>query len=211
MIGPRRSATITTSGARSSSTARPSLDQGLLIKTAAIPQQPPRHRAGRVHRCALASAGQVPPEPFNVIRAVVERELGKPLQAVFSEFDETAGGRGVAGAGAPCRPPRWPRRRRQGAVPRHRSPGRHRPEEHRTLRRHPQPPRPHLDFRFIADEMARMIPQELDFVNEGHNSEVIAANFAGVQDIVGSGDLLGVHHPARTHDGVRRRRQGHRR
>lgn len=29
----------------------------------------------------------VPPKPFDVIREVVERELGKPLDAVFSEFD----------------------------------------------------------------------------------------------------------------------------
>ena len=29
----------------------------------------------------------VPPKPFDVVRAVVERELAKPLDAVFSEFD----------------------------------------------------------------------------------------------------------------------------
>jgi predicted unusual protein kinase regulating ubiquinone biosynthesis (AarF/ABC1/UbiB family) len=29
----------------------------------------------------------VPPKPFDVVRGVVERELGKPLDAVFSEFD----------------------------------------------------------------------------------------------------------------------------
>jgi predicted unusual protein kinase regulating ubiquinone biosynthesis (AarF/ABC1/UbiB family) len=31
----------------------------------------------------------VPPQPFEVIRAAVERELGKPLDATFSEFEET--------------------------------------------------------------------------------------------------------------------------
>lgn len=31
----------------------------------------------------------VPPKPFEVVREVVERELGKPLDAVFSDFDET--------------------------------------------------------------------------------------------------------------------------
>jgi predicted unusual protein kinase regulating ubiquinone biosynthesis (AarF/ABC1/UbiB family) len=30
----------------------------------------------------------VPPQPFHVIRAAVESELGKPLSAVFAEFDE---------------------------------------------------------------------------------------------------------------------------
>jgi ubiquinone biosynthesis protein len=29
----------------------------------------------------------VPPQPFEVVRAVVERELGKPLDAIFSEFE----------------------------------------------------------------------------------------------------------------------------
>jgi len=36
----------------------------------------------------------------------------------------------------------------------------------------------------MGDEMGRMIPKELDFINEGHNAETIAANFAGVEDIV---------------------------
>ncbi len=31
----------------------------------------------------------VPPKPFEVVRDVVEGELGKPIDAVFSEFDET--------------------------------------------------------------------------------------------------------------------------
>ena len=33
-----------------------------------------------------------------------------------------------------------------------------------------------LDFRFIAEEMANMIPRELDFINEGHNAEAIESN-----------------------------------
>jgi ubiquinone biosynthesis protein len=32
----------------------------------------------------------VPPKPFPVVRTIVEAELGKPMDAVFSEFDETA-------------------------------------------------------------------------------------------------------------------------
>ncbi len=31
----------------------------------------------------------VPPKPFDIVRQVVESELGKPMDAVFSEFDET--------------------------------------------------------------------------------------------------------------------------
>jgi predicted unusual protein kinase regulating ubiquinone biosynthesis (AarF/ABC1/UbiB family) len=41
-----------------------------------------------------------------------------------------------------------------------------------------------LDFSFIAEEMNKMIPLELDFIHEGKNAEQIAANFAGVEDIV---------------------------
>jgi len=32
---------------------------------------------------------RVPARPFSVVREVVERELGRPLSAIFSEFDET--------------------------------------------------------------------------------------------------------------------------
>lgn len=32
---------------------------------------------------------RVPAKPFSAVRAVVERELGRPLQEVFAEFDET--------------------------------------------------------------------------------------------------------------------------
>ena len=31
----------------------------------------------------------MPSKPFAVVKAAVERELGKPLDAVFAEFDET--------------------------------------------------------------------------------------------------------------------------
>jgi aarF domain-containing kinase len=41
-----------------------------------------------------------------------------------------------------------------------------------------------MDYRFVAEEMRKHIPLELDFINEGHNAERIAADFATVQDIV---------------------------
>ena len=43
---------------------------------------------------------QVPPERFADVRAVVERDLGRPLEQVFSEFARGAAGRGVDRAGA---------------------------------------------------------------------------------------------------------------
>ncbi len=41
-----------------------------------------------------------------------------------------------------------------------------------------------MDYRFVAEEMRKHIPLELDFINEGHNAERIAADFADVHDIV---------------------------
>jgi predicted unusual protein kinase regulating ubiquinone biosynthesis (AarF/ABC1/UbiB family) len=41
-----------------------------------------------------------------------------------------------------------------------------------------------MDYRFVAEEMRQQIPQELDFINEGHNAERVARDFAGVEDIV---------------------------
>jgi ubiquinone biosynthesis protein len=44
----------------------------------------PKEFIDRLKQCHDA----VPPKSFDVVRGVVERELGKPLDAVFSEFDE---------------------------------------------------------------------------------------------------------------------------
>jgi aarF domain-containing kinase len=41
-----------------------------------------------------------------------------------------------------------------------------------------------MDYRFVADEMRETIPKELDFINEGHNAERVAADFAHVEDVV---------------------------
>jgi predicted unusual protein kinase regulating ubiquinone biosynthesis (AarF/ABC1/UbiB family) len=41
-----------------------------------------------------------------------------------------------------------------------------------------------LDFGPIIQEVMRNIPLELDFINEGHNAELIAANFGSRPDII---------------------------
>ena len=41
-----------------------------------------------------------------------------------------------------------------------------------------------MDYRFVAEEMRANIPKELDFINEGHNAEHIAAGFEDVEDVV---------------------------
>ncbi len=44
----------------------------------------PKEFIERLKQCHDA----VPPKPFDVVRSVVEQELGKPLDAVFADFDE---------------------------------------------------------------------------------------------------------------------------
>ena len=43
----------------------------------------PEELVGELKRCR----DQVPPEPFHVVRRVVEEDLGRPLEAVFASFD----------------------------------------------------------------------------------------------------------------------------
>ncbi len=62
--------------------------RGVMIKTcqavATRSDMFPKEFIERLKQCHDA----VPPKPFEVVRDVVERELGKPLDAIFAEFDE---------------------------------------------------------------------------------------------------------------------------
>jgi ubiquinone biosynthesis protein len=121
----------------------------------------------------------VPPKPFAVVREVVERELGKPLDAVFASFDE----RPIASAslaqvhGARLRDGRdvavkvqYPDIEDIVAV------------DTRNLRRacrvyerfDPQP----LELLPLLDEMVNHVGFELDFVREGESSERVRKLFA---------------------------------
>ncbi len=48
---------------------------------------------------------------------------------------------------------------------------------------------------------------ELDFINEGHNAELISANFGPREDIIVPEDHVGVQHPSRADDGIPGRHQ----
>lgn len=127
---------------------------------------------------------EVPPEPFENIRKVIEEELGRPLEEVFREFEPQPVAsaslaqvhRAVLHDGRIC------------AV-KVQYPG----IEHivnidlanlsffiGVLNRIDRS----MDYRFIAQEMRQQIPQELDFIREGHNAERVAKDFAGVDDIL---------------------------
>jgi len=159
-------------------------NQGLLIKTSQFLSSRPDVVPDEYVEVLSRLQDEVPPEPFDVIRREIERELAQPLTSVFREFDEAP----VASASL-AQVHRAVLRDGRLAAVKVQYPGISRIVDidlrniarfigilYRVDRS--------LDFRFIAEEMGRMIPKELDFVNEGRNAEAIAANFAGVDDIV---------------------------
>jgi predicted unusual protein kinase regulating ubiquinone biosynthesis (AarF/ABC1/UbiB family) len=159
-------------------------NQGLLIKTAQFLSSRPDVVPDEYVDVLSSLQDEVPPEPFEVIRRVVERALGKPLDAVFSEFEREP----IASASL-AQVHRAVLKDGRVAAVKIQYPGIDRLVEvdlrniERFIKLLNRLDRT-LDYSFIAVEMAAMIPLELDFVHEGHNAERIAANFEGVQDVV---------------------------
>ncbi|MGH7931552.1 MAG: ABC1 kinase family protein, partial [Candidatus Binataceae bacterium] len=127
---------------------------------------------------------RVPPRPFAVIRAQIERELGRPLDALFAEFDPhplaaaslAQVHRAVTRDGRQCAVKvQYPRI--EGIV---RADLRNLMFTLRILARL----EPDFDFRIIARELLKYIPMELDFINEARNCETIGRNFAGRDDVI---------------------------
>jgi predicted unusual protein kinase regulating ubiquinone biosynthesis (AarF/ABC1/UbiB family) len=126
----------------------------------------------------------VPPRPFAAIRERVGRELGRPLDAVFAEFDPQP----LASASlAQVHAARLLDGRRcavkvqypgiEGLV---RADLRNLAVILRVLAwlEHD------FDFRILMREAFKYIPMELDFVHEADNCETIAGNLAGRADVV---------------------------
>jgi len=127
---------------------------------------------------------RVPPRPFALIRATVERELGQPLTATFAEFKPEP----LAAASlAQVHEARTHDGRRcavkvqypgiEGIV---RTDLRNLMLTLRVLARL----EPDFDFQVIAREILKYIPMELDFVNEARNCETVRRNFAARPDVV---------------------------
>jgi predicted unusual protein kinase regulating ubiquinone biosynthesis (AarF/ABC1/UbiB family) len=127
---------------------------------------------------------RVPPRPFAVIRERVERELGRPLEAVFAEFDpQPLASASLAQVHAACL-----HDGRRCAV-KVQYPGieglvradlRNLAFILRVLAwlEHD------FDFRILTREAFKYIPMELDFGHEADNCETIGRNLAGRDDVV---------------------------
>jgi predicted unusual protein kinase regulating ubiquinone biosynthesis (AarF/ABC1/UbiB family) len=127
---------------------------------------------------------RVPPRPFRTVRQTVERELERPLEDVFRRF----GKRPIASASlAQVHDADLHDGRRVAVKVQY-------PEIETLVKSDLANLRMlfravglvERDFELLplVDELARYIPRELDFVNEGRNAEAIAANFAHRPDVV---------------------------
>jgi predicted unusual protein kinase regulating ubiquinone biosynthesis (AarF/ABC1/UbiB family) len=127
---------------------------------------------------------RVPPRPFALIQDTVERELGRPLNAMFAEFNPQA----LAAASlAQVHEARTVDGRRcavkvqypgiEGII---RTDLRNLMLTLRVLARL----EPNFDFQVIAREILKYIPMELDFLNEARNIEIVQRNFAERADVV---------------------------
>jgi ubiquinone biosynthesis protein len=127
----------------------------------------------------------VPPHPFEVVREVVERELGKPLGAVYAEFDE----RPIASASlAQVHRARLHDGREVAVKVQYPEIEALVPSDLGNIRRacrvyeffDPQP----LELLPLLDELVKHLALELDFVREADNADRVRALFADDPHVV---------------------------
>ena len=159
-------------------------NQGLLIKLGQILGSRPDLIPDEYVSILSRLQDQVPPRPFPVIERQITRELGRPLADVFSEFDRSP----IAAASLAQVHKAALKDGRTVAV-KVQYPGiwevvQTDLDSIRLLLRILSALERNLDFGPIIKEVSYNVPLELDFINEGHNAELIAANFASREEII---------------------------
>ena len=159
-------------------------NQGLMIKTAQFLGTRPDVLPEAYVEILSKLQDEVPPEPWPRIRELIETELRCKIEDVFVEFDE----RPVASASL-AQVHRAVLKDGRVCAVKVQYPGIGRIVDIdlknlsffigvlNKLDRS-------MDYKFVAEEMRNNIPLELDFINEGHNAERIAADFKDVDDVI---------------------------
>jgi predicted unusual protein kinase regulating ubiquinone biosynthesis (AarF/ABC1/UbiB family) len=158
--------------------------QGLLIKFGQILGSRPDLIPDEYVAILSRLQDQVPPRPFPVIERRITRELGRPLADVFSQFDREP----IASASL-AQVHRAVLKDGRTVAVKVQYPGiwevvRTDLDSIRLLMRILAALERNLDFGPIIEEISRNVPLELDFINEGHNAELVADNFAPHPEII---------------------------
>ncbi|HTE86607.1 MAG TPA: AarF/UbiB family protein, partial [Dehalococcoidia bacterium] len=132
---------------------------------------------------------RVPPRPYSQIALLLQRELGRPPEAVFAEFDRVP-----MAAASLAQVHRARLQAEPGGTGDEVAIKVQYPDIVEIVRadlwglgiikRAIQRLLPALNVAEIIDDLRASIPQELDFIHEGQNAEQVARNFAGNSSVV---------------------------